>query len=120
VFILTPSRVLARTKVAGLFVLTVLAVAFFAFPLVSFAASENVSVSVNLVGVVQSSQVTGGTSGSPSSLLSAPIDTGEKAFQLRGGSFFLFKTNKGRLGLAIAIGPRKGIIEGTTSVVSVN
>jgi hypothetical protein len=120
---LSPDRVRTSVgiKVAGLFVLTVLAIAFFAFPLGSFAASGNVSV--NLVGVVQASQVfgsrAGSINGSLSRLFMAPIDSGEKASQLRGGSFFLFKTNNGHLGIAIAIGPGKGVIEGTTSVISV-
>lgn len=74
-------------KVAGLFVLTVLSVTFFAFPLSSFAASGNFSV--NLVGVVQASQVFGARAGSInrslSSLIIAPITLVKRLLSLGEG-----------------------------------
>jgi hypothetical protein len=106
-------------RVAGLFVLLVLAVAFFAFPLVSFAASENVNNSFQLVGIIQANQVLSPDQGQNIfNSISAPIVAG-KASQLKGGLLVLVRSNTQRVFVALSVGPGKGVIKGTTQVVDI-
>jgi hypothetical protein len=115
----SPNRVRTSVgiKIASLSVLTVLAVAFFVFPLVSLAAASNVNANVKLVGVIQSGQAFGARVAKLNG--TARVDTSVKASQLKAGSFFVFETNNSHVGLGIAIGPGEGVIEGTTNIVSV-